>query len=84
MESGEINPVSKNPSYPVELRGIPTAACPMCGGSWFTTAVALDLETYEIASWQLQGAKCFECQSEITLACPLDHPDQSEYPNRYS
>jgi hypothetical protein len=60
---------------PVELGGIPTAACPMCGSPWFITAVSLDPDTYEIASWQLQNVRCQDCSTLVTLACPPDHPD---------
>lgn len=60
---------------PVELMGIPTAACPVCAGVWFITMVCLDPDTYEIASWRLQDVRCADCGSRVTLACPPDHPD---------
>jgi hypothetical protein len=59
----------------VELSGIPTASCPMCGCTWFVTSVSLDVETYEISSWILAGATCHDCGTVVTLACPPDHPD---------
>ena len=68
-------PGTSSPSGPVELRGLPTAACPLCGGTWFVTAVTLDPDTYEIASWMLQGVTCHDCGSLVTLACPPDHPN---------
>jgi hypothetical protein len=66
---------SSAPVAPVELKGIPTAACPLCGCTWFITGVSLDAETYEISSWMLAGASCHDCGTLVTLACPPDHPD---------
>lgn len=59
----------------VDLGGIPTSACPMCGCTWLVTAVNLDPDSYEIVSYMLQGVRCFDCGTLITLACPPDHPD---------
>jgi len=66
---------SSSPTVTVELGGIPTSACPMCGCTWLVTAVSLDHDTYEISSYMLQGVRCFDCGTVITLACPPDHPD---------
>jgi hypothetical protein len=60
---------------PMNLVGIPTAACPVCGCTWLMTAVCLDPDSYEISSWRLQGAHCHDCGTLVTLACPPDHPD---------
>jgi len=55
--------------------GIPTSICPNCNSNWIVTAVRLDPESYEIDGWLLDNAKCFDCGSIITLACPADFPD---------
>lgn len=62
-------------ALPVDVGGIPTAACAVCGCTWIVTSVNLDPETYEIASWLLHDARCHDCGSIVTLACPPDHPE---------
>jgi hypothetical protein len=56
---------------PLNFRGIPTAACPNCGGSWFNIPVSFDPETYDIDAWGLE-AECFGCGTLITAVCPVD------------
>lgn len=69
QSQGNTAPVS------LELCGLPTAACPACGSTWLVTAISLDPQTYDIAAWKLEGARCYDCNSTVTLACPPDHPD---------
>jgi hypothetical protein len=58
----------------INSRGIPTAACPACGSSLIRITVEFDLDTYEIISYLLDDAQCYECNSLITAPTPLDVP----------
>jgi hypothetical protein len=62
--------MTKTPDW----RGIPTAACPTCGGVWFNVPVIFDPETYEPAGWGTE-ATCFSCDTLVTAPCPLDLPN---------
>jgi hypothetical protein len=75
MSDSSWNGKENSKALTVELGGIPTSACPMCGCVWLVTAVSLDHETYEISSYMLQNVKCLDCGTLVTLACPPDHPD---------
>ena len=55
----------------LDFRGIPTAACPVCGGEWFNVPVSFDKDTYEINAWGLD-AECYSCGALVTVVCPVD------------
>jgi hypothetical protein len=56
----------------LDLRGIPTAACPNCGSTLFNINASFDVETYEIEMYLLD-CKCAECGSLLTAPTPPDH-----------
>lgn len=56
---------------PPNFRGIPTAACPNCGGEWFKVPMTFDLETYDVAAWGMDG-ECYGCGALLTVCCPAD------------
>jgi hypothetical protein len=56
---------------PLNFQGVPTAACPVCGGEWFNVPVSFDKETYEIDAWGLD-AECYSCGTLVTVVCPVD------------
>jgi len=56
----------------LNLRGIPTAACPNCGSTLFNINASFDVETYEIEMYLLD-CKCAECGSLLTAPTPPDH-----------
>lgn len=58
-----------------DFRGIPTAACPVCGGDWFNVPVIFDKETYEIDAYGLD-AECYSCGTLVTVVCPVDARDR--------
>jgi len=62
----------------MSMRGIPTAACPMCGDKWLLVPVQFDDDTYEISAWGTD-AVCYSCGITVTAPTPLDHPDYNEY-----
>ena len=62
---------SRSTDEPLNFRGIPTAACPNCGGEWFNVAVTFDRDTYDIDAWGLD-AECFGCGTLVTVVCPVD------------
>lgn len=55
----------------LSFRGIPTAACPNCGGEWFKVPMTFDHETYDVAAWGMD-CECFSCGSLLTAPCPAD------------
>ena len=55
----------------VDLRGIPTAICPLCGSDWFYVPVKFNLETYKISAWGTDGY-CYSCSSKVTVVTPVD------------
>lgn len=55
----------------LSFRGIPTAACPNCGSSWFNVPMTFDPETYDVAAWGMDG-ECFGCGALLTVCCPAD------------
>jgi hypothetical protein len=59
-------------SQPLDFRGIPTNACPNCGGRLFNIKAAFD--NYDIALW-LTDASCVSCGTLLTAPCPPDRPD---------
>ena len=64
-------------SKDMNLEGIPTALCPMCGCNWFTIQVVLDPETYEIAAYGTE-AECYGCKVKLTLGTPADLKNDEE------
>lgn len=56
----------------LDLRGIPTHACPACGSRLMK--VIASFEDFDIAMW-LMNAECAECGSLLTAPCPPDKPD---------
>jgi hypothetical protein len=59
----------------VNLRGIPTPACPCCGSTLLRMTVQFDPNTYEIQMYLLDDAECIDCGCLITAPTPLDHPE---------
>ena len=55
----------------IDARGIPAAACPLCGSKLLRITVEFD-ENYEIVRYLLNDAQCFECKSMITAPTPID------------
>lgn len=55
---------------PPDFRGIPTAACPVCGHGWFQMAVSFD-ENYEVKAYMLD-AQCDTCGALLTAPTPID------------
>jgi hypothetical protein len=55
----------------LDARGIPTAACPLCGSKLLRITAEFD-ENYEIIRYLLNDAQCFECKSMITAPTPID------------
>ena len=62
----------------MNARGIPTAACPSCGWTFFRVAVHFDPDTYEIAFYALD-AECDDCGALVTAPTPIDHPADPDY-----
>lgn len=62
-------------SLVIDLRGLPSPVCPCCGSTLLRLTVEFDPQTYEIAGYLLNDAKCVECHCLITAPTPLDHPD---------
>lgn len=58
----------------LDARGIPTNACPNCGGNWFNMKVAMS--DGEVVSF-LFDASCIGCGTMVTIACPLDLEEQN-------
>jgi hypothetical protein len=58
----------------IDASDIPSAVCINCGSDHFLAVVSFDTETYEIASWSLQG-QCYNCGCNVKLPCPVDHPE---------
>jgi C4-type Zn-finger protein len=56
----------------VDLRGIPTAECPMCGSNIITINAVFDSD-YEISLYMLD-AECAMCHTRLTAPTPLDLP----------
>ena len=59
----------------LDIRGIPTPACPCCGSTLLRVTVEFDPDTYEIQMYFLDDAQCMECKCLLTAPTPLDHPD---------
>jgi hypothetical protein len=57
----------------IDASQIPSAMCINCGSDHFIAVISFDPESYEIASWSLQG-QCYVCSSKVKLPCPIDHP----------
>lgn len=66
----------KNEEPIQDWRGIPTAACPVCGCDWLRVAVHFDSATYEIAGWGINDAECWACGTLVTAPCPPDLPKE--------
>lgn len=54
----------------LDVRGIPTRECPMCGCDIFRVGVVFDDE-YEVSAYFLD-AECSECGTLLTAPTPLD------------
>lgn len=54
----------------VDLRGIPTRACPACGCTQFKVLVELD--EHGNISWYTLSGYCYGCESAVTLMEPID------------
>lgn len=63
---------SSTPAGPRDLRGVPTNACPVCGGRIFTVGAMFD--NYDIAAW-FTDARCAACDTLLTAPCPPDRPE---------
>ena len=59
----------------LDIRGIPSPVCPCCHSTLLRLTVEFDPDTYEIAGYLLNDAKCVECHCLITAPTPLDHPN---------
>ena len=59
------------------MRGIPTAACPLCGSVMLNITAQFDPETYEISLYFLD-AKCSDCGCLLTAPTPLDKSDHAK------
>lgn len=57
---------------PIDARGIPTNACPVCTSTVFRVLAVFD--AYDIAAWYTD-AECAECGALLTAPCPPDMPD---------
>lgn len=58
----------------IDIRGIPTPVCPICGSTLIRLTVQFDPETYEISLYFLKDAECAVCGCLITPPTVLDHP----------
>jgi rRNA maturation protein Nop10 len=58
----------------LDATGIPTHACPNCGGITFRILASFD--NYEIAWYTLTGY-CYECGTKVTVPCPADADPES-------
>ena len=56
---------------PLDARGIPTSACPVCGEGQFLIYATFDDEDYTIATYMLD-AMCGTCGTLLTAPTPLD------------
>lgn len=65
------------------MRGIPTAACPLCGDKWLLVPVVFDDESYEVAGYGTD-ASCYNCGVAVTAPTPLDHPDYEDNYDTYT
>jgi hypothetical protein len=54
----------------IDARGIPAAACPLCGSKLLRITAEFD-ENYEIVRYLLNDAQCFECKSMVTAPTPI-------------
>lgn len=57
---------------PVDVRGLPANACPLCGGRVLRLRALFD--DYDIAMWFLD-AECDACGALLTAPCPPDRPE---------
>ena len=62
----------------MDLRGIPTTACPNCNSAMLKINVRFDPETYEIAMYMLD-CECAECGSLLTAPTPIDREAEDEF-----
>jgi len=58
----------------VDLRGIPSSCCPLCGSTVIKVKVIFDPIDYEVGMYFLDG-ECSECGALMTVPTPLDHPN---------
>lgn len=49
----------------------PVTECPICGGVWFHSLIAMDPETQMPGAW-LCDAMCIDCEVLVILATPAD------------
>lgn len=56
----------------IDLRGIPTSECPICGSNIFSIKAIFD-EEYELSMYMLD-AECAMCHTRLTAPTPLDIP----------
>lgn len=56
----------------IDIRGIPTHACPNCGCVVFNIRAIFD--EYDIALWFTDG-ECSDCGALLTVPTPVDNPD---------
>lgn len=61
----------------INARGIPTATCPECNFDLIKVAVKIDPSDYELGIYMLDG-ECAKCGTLVTVATPLDHPDNKK------
>jgi hypothetical protein len=61
----------------VNLRGIPSSCCLMCGSKVIRVKVIFDPSDYEIGIYFLDG-ECNECGALMTVPTPLDHPTNTK------
>lgn len=58
----------------MDVRGIPTCLCPMCGNDLFRALVRFDEDTYTIGMYHLD-IECVSCGTLATAPTPLDIPE---------
>lgn len=68
-----INYLKPPPLHPpvLDMRGIPTHACPKCGDNDFLIRVSFD--DYQIATYFTTGT-CYGCGTVLTVPTELDRP----------
>jgi hypothetical protein len=60
----------------IDTRGIPSHECLNCGNDVFK--ILVKFQNFEPSWWSLNGY-CNQCDSPVTVPCPVDDPSQLEF-----